>query len=77
MIGRVKSMKTDKGFGFIVSNGKEYFFHKSGFRGHWDDFVEDFNLPDSAIDVEFDKEDSPKGLRATNVRRLDFPNQAS
>lgn len=75
MNGIVKNLKPT--FGFIsASNNGEYFFHKQDFSGHWDDLVVDFNNKDfGKIKVTFEVEESPKGPRASNVRRTDFPNQ--
>lgn len=62
-------------FGFIVTpDGKEYFFHRDDFKGHWDDLVADDS--DKDVEVTFDIVESTKGLRADNVSRTDFPNQA-
>lgn len=76
MVGKLIKMLGDKGFGFISSEGKEYFLHRSEFRGHWDDLVEDFRL-NKTIVLEFDEDNSnPKGPRAARVVRTDHPNQA-
>lgn len=79
MLGKLKTVN-EKGFGFIQGdNGTEYFFHRSGFNGHWDDLREDFNrkIRQEEFRVEFEFEgDNPKGPRACNVRRTDYPNQS-
>ena len=80
MTGFVSSIPEGKYFGFISiegmgKKGKEIFFHQSDFKGHWSDLVEDFRDGRIKIDVEFDVVDTPKGPRASNVRRLDYPNQ--
>jgi cold shock CspA family protein len=76
MKGHVKSIPGNKGFGFIrASNGAEYFFHESDFNGHWRDLVTDFNGNDSPVEVTFEPTDTPKGLRAAKVKRLDYPNE--
>ena len=72
MTGKVLRVVEQKGFGFIKSDvdSADYFFHKTGFDGHWDDMVADLRqrIP---IMVEFDTVMGTKGPRAENVRRLD------
>jgi CspA family cold shock protein len=64
MTGTIRTLRTDKGFGFIKdSAGKEYFFHHSAVR---DEKIDDLREGDS---VEFDIGEGPKGPRAENVRR--------
>ena len=65
MQGTIKR-KTDKGFGFITPDGeeKDVFFHMSSIV---DVMFNDLREGDR---VEFDMEDSPKGPRAANVRRI-------
>jgi CspA family cold shock protein len=65
MTGTIKTLRADKGFGFIRdTTGKEVFFHSSAIYGEGID-----NLREGD-GVEFDLgEDGPKGPRATNVRR--------
>lgn len=67
MNGTVKT-KTEKFFGFITPEGdmpekKDVFFHESS--------LVDMKWPDiqEGMKVSYDVEDSPKGLRAANVRR--------
>jgi len=70
MTGEIKKVM-DKGFGFISGEDhKEYFFHRSGFNGDWDEMKEDVDAREKVY-VEFDIEASPKGPRAGNVERLD------
>jgi CspA family cold shock protein len=65
MTGTIKTLRTDKGFGFIKdSGGKEYFFHQSAIYGEG---IEMLREGDS---VEFELgQDGPKGPRAESVRR--------
>jgi CspA family cold shock protein len=65
MTGTIKK-KTDKGFGFIVQDRgeKELFFHSSSLV---DVTFEDLREGDA---VSFDVEDSDKGPRAANVKRV-------
>jgi cold shock protein len=64
MTGTIRTVRTDKGFGFIRDGGgKEYFFHRSAVQGEG---LEALREGDS---VEFDVGEGPKGPRAENVRR--------
>jgi len=64
MTGTIRTIRADKGFGFIKDQGgKEYFFHRSAVHG---EALEDLREGDS---VEFDVGEGPKGPRAENVRR--------
>jgi CspA family cold shock protein len=66
MTGTIKTLRADKGFGFIrdTTTGKEVFFHSSAIYGEGID-----NLREGD-GVEFDTEEGgPKGPRALNVRR--------
>lgn len=64
MTGTIRTIRADKGFGFIKDEGgKEYFFHRSAVYGEG---LEDLREGDS---VEFDVGQGPKGPRAENVRR--------
>lgn len=78
MRGLVKNLIPGKFYGFILEpiTKNEYFFHREDFNGFWDDLMLDVGkdrLP--KIEVTFDIVDSPKGPRANNVKRLDYPNQ--
>src|SRR6476661_470378 len=64
MTGTIRTLRVDKGFGFIKGEtGKEYFFHQSAIYGEG---IADLREGDG---VEFEVEDSPKGPRAANVKR--------
>ena len=64
MTGTIKTLKTDKGFGFITNDtGQEYFFHQSVIYGEG---IADLREGDS---VEFEIGEGPKGPRAENVKR--------
>ena len=64
MTGTIRTLRVDKGFGFIKDNaGKEYFFHQSAVYGEG---LENLREGDT---VEFDVGQGPKGPRAENVRR--------
>jgi CspA family cold shock protein len=65
LTGTIRTLRVDKGFGFIKDEtGKEYFFHQSAIYGEG---INDLREGDS---VEFDPgQAGPKGPRAENVRR--------
>src|SRR5437868_9247930 len=64
MTGTIRTLRVDKGFGFIKDEaGKEYFFHQSAVYGEG---LDNLREGDS---VEFDVGQGPKGPRAENVRR--------
>jgi CspA family cold shock protein len=65
MTGTIKTLRVDKGFGFIQDTaGKQVFFHASAIYGEGID-----NLREGD-GVEFEVGDGgAKGPRATNVRR--------
>lgn len=61
--GTIAKVVRDRGFGFIRGNdGKDVFFHRSGVVGLT------FEDLDQGTVVDFEVEQSPKGLRAANVR---------
>lgn len=77
MFGTIRNIQIGKNFGFIKpTDGKlgEYFFHRDDFKGHWQDLVTDYT-EGKDIKVEFDDTTGPRGLRAENVNRTDWPNQ--
>ena len=64
MTGTIRTLRTDKGFGFIKdAAGQEYFFHQSAVQGEG---IGDLREGDS---VEFEVGQGPKGPRAEGVRR--------
>jgi CspA family cold shock protein len=64
MTGKIRTLRVDKGFGFITDErGNEYFFHQSAVYGEG---LENLREGDS---VEFEAGEGPKGPRAENVRR--------
>ena len=66
MEGTIKTLISDKGFGFITVDGeeKELFFHKNELK---DVTYEELKVGDK---VSFEKADSEKGPNATNVTRI-------
>ena len=64
MTGTVRTIRADKGFGFIKDeSGKDYFFHQSAIYGEG---INDLREGDA---VEFTVGEGPKGPRAESVRR--------
>jgi cold shock CspA family protein len=65
MTGTIKTLRSEKGFGFIKdTSGKEYFFHQSAIQGEG---IEALREGDT---VEFSLGQlGPKGPRAEDVRR--------
>jgi CspA family cold shock protein len=62
--GTIKKVVSDRGFGFITADdGKDYFFHRSGLTPSLD-----FDRLIGGEKVQFELEQSPKGLRAKNVQ---------
>ena len=66
MTGEIKTLKHDRGFGFIRSgHGEEVFFHRSSVvDGNFDTLRE-------GQEVSFELENSPRGPRATNVKAVE------
>ena len=61
--GTIKKVVRQRGFGFIaVENGKDIFFHRSS--------AAEFDSLEEGDSVEFDVEQSPKGARAANVKKV-------
>jgi CspA family cold shock protein len=64
MTGKIRTLRVDKGFGFIRdAAGNDYFFHGSVVFGEG---LDNLREGDS---VEFDVGEGPKGPRAESVRR--------
>lgn len=64
--GTVKWFSAPKGFGFISRKGnQDIFVHFSGIEG------EGYKTLNEGDRVEFDIKDSPKGLQAVNVRKIE------
>ena len=64
MTGKIRTLRVDKGFGFIQDDrGNDYFFHQSAIFGEG---IADLREGDS---VEFEVGHAAKGPRAENVRR--------
>jgi len=66
--GTIKFFDSQKGFGFISPDdgGKDVFVHKNNVEGlGYNEGLEDGEA------VEFEVEETPKGLSAINVRSLD------
>lgn len=61
MTGTVKKIQHDKGFGFILANGKSYFFHRSAVKNAKFDSIEEGD------EVTFEDSESDKGPRADDV----------
>ncbi|HZJ89853.1 MAG TPA: cold-shock protein [Bacilli bacterium] len=65
MKGTVKMFNREKGFGFIQSeDGQDVFFHYSVLE------MEGFKTVNQGDEVEFEIEQSDRGLRATKVVKL-------
>ncbi len=63
--GTIKRIVGDRGFGFILAEDqKEYFFHRDALEAGLD-----FDRLTGGEHVEFAIEQSPKGLRANQVRK--------
>ena len=67
--GKIKFFDTKKGFGFIAPDdgGKDVFVH----RNNVENLGFDQGLEDGEA-VEFEVEETPKGLSAINVNSLDY-----
>jgi CspA family cold shock protein len=64
MIGTIKKLVSDRGFGFIAAeDGQDHFFHLSDLNVAFEDVHE-------GDQVQFDPEQSARGPRAKQVRLL-------
>lgn len=66
MEGTIKRKDSQKGYGFITpkDGGKDLFFHSTGVADNMFDSLEE------GANVTFEKGDSPKGPKATDVRMV-------
>jgi CspA family cold shock protein len=65
MKGTVKMFNKEKGFGFITSqDGSDVFFHYSELQ------VEGFKTAEQGDQVEFELQQSDRGPRAANIRKV-------
>jgi CspA family cold shock protein len=65
MTGTIKTLRAEKGFGFIKDeSGRDYFFHQSAIFGEGIDMLREGD----AVEFELGPE-GPKGPRAESVRR--------
>lgn len=63
MIGKIRNIRDDKDFAFIVSGvNRDIFLHRSQFRGDWDELRQLHT--NKVVEVTFDIEETTKGLRA-------------
>lgn len=66
MKGTVKKFFKDKGYGFIHGeDGRDYFFHYSAI------LMDNYKTAEPGESVEFEPEESDRGLRANNVKKVD------
>ncbi len=67
--GKIKFFDSKKGFGFIAPDdgGEDIFVH----RNNVENLDSNQGLEDNEA-VEFEVEETPKGLSATNVKSLDY-----
>ena len=66
MIGKVKIWLVRQGYGFIIAeDGREVFAHHSDILGD-DDYK---SLRNGSL-VEFELEDTPRGLKAVNIKQV-------
>ncbi|MCX7878242.1 MAG: cold-shock protein [Ignavibacteria bacterium] len=63
--GKVKWFNADKGFGFITGeDGKDVFVHYKSING------EGYRSLEDGQDVEYEVEETEKGLQARNVNKI-------
>lgn len=65
MTGKVKTFNKQKGYGFIKPvDGEDIFFHYTSL------VMEGFKTIEPEVEVEFDVEDTEKGPRAVNIKKV-------
>ena len=65
MKGTVKNFNKEKGYGFIrAEDNRDYFFHCSAL------IVDDYKTAEKGENVEFEIEESDRGPRAKNVKKI-------
>lgn len=65
MKGTTKMFNKEKGYGFIHGDdGKDYFFHYSALM------MNDYKTAEQGERLEFDVEESERGLRAQNIKKI-------
>ena len=65
MKGTVKMFNKEKGYGFIhAEDGRDYFFHYSSL------LMDEYTPADKGESVEFEIEESDRGPRAKNVKKI-------
>lgn len=65
MKGTVKMFNSEKGFGFIhAEDNQDYFFHYSAI------LMDNYKTAEKGEAVEFEVEESDRGLRAKNVKKI-------
>ena len=66
MKGTVKMFNREKGYGFITAeDNQDYFFHYSSL------LMDNYKTAEQGEHVEFEVEESNRGLRAKNVKKVD------
>ena len=67
MRGKIRNIRDDKDFAFIVSGvNRDIFLHRAQFRGNWDELRALHTK--ALVEVEFTPQETAKGLRAVNCR---------
>lgn len=65
MKGTIKNFNKEKGYGFIhAEDGRDYFFHYSCL------IMEGYKTAEKGEEVEFDVQESDRGPRAANVKKV-------
>ena len=66
MKGTIKMFNKEKGYGFIrTEDNRDVFFHYSALM------MDEFKTAEPGEHVEFDVEDSERGPRAANIKKVD------